>query len=140
MFPGIFLGPTGNLQGTHKVFNINTGAIKKPCTITPFPMPDWFIKVVKDWGRRNQWEERSSTLKFLNANDSALIGTTTTLQTTKTSSKPMHPTPTSPPNSLASTLNQNSANPTMSWKSSKRVKTNASTLHAAMPLLTTYPA
>jgi hypothetical protein len=39
-FPGIFLGPTGNRQGTHKVFDINTGVVKKPCTITPLPMPD----------------------------------------------------------------------------------------------------
>jgi hypothetical protein len=29
-FPGIFLDPTGNHQGTHKVFNINTGVIKNP--------------------------------------------------------------------------------------------------------------
>jgi hypothetical protein len=29
-FPGIFLGPTGNRQGNHKVFNINTGMVKKP--------------------------------------------------------------------------------------------------------------
>jgi hypothetical protein len=29
-FPGIFLGPTGNRQGTHKVFDINTGVVKKP--------------------------------------------------------------------------------------------------------------
>jgi hypothetical protein len=29
-FPGIFLGPTGNRQSTHKVFDINTGGVKKP--------------------------------------------------------------------------------------------------------------
>ncbi len=28
-FPGIFLGSTGNRQGTHKVFDINTGVVKK---------------------------------------------------------------------------------------------------------------
>jgi hypothetical protein len=50
-FPGIFLGPTGNRQGTHKVFGINTGVVRKPRIITPLPMPDWVITVVKDWGR-----------------------------------------------------------------------------------------
>ncbi len=49
-FPGKFLGPTGNHQGTHKVFNINMGVVKKPCMITPLPMPDWVIAVVEDWG------------------------------------------------------------------------------------------
>jgi hypothetical protein len=28
--PGIFLSPTGNCQGTHKVFDINTGVVKNP--------------------------------------------------------------------------------------------------------------
>lgn len=39
-FPGIFLGlsPTGNRQGTHEVFNLNTGVVKKPCTVTLLPI------------------------------------------------------------------------------------------------------
>jgi hypothetical protein len=49
-FPRIFLGRTGNCQGTHKVFDINTGVFKKPCTITPLPMSDRVIAVIKDWG------------------------------------------------------------------------------------------
>jgi hypothetical protein len=49
-FSAIFLGPTGNRQGTHKVFDINTGGVKKPHINTPLPMPDWVIAVVKDWG------------------------------------------------------------------------------------------
>jgi hypothetical protein len=65
-FPGIFLGPTGNCQGTHKVFDINTGIVKKPRTITPLPMPDRVIAVIKDWGRCHQKEDKASTLKFLN--------------------------------------------------------------------------
>ncbi len=65
-FPGIFLGPTGNRQGTHKVFDINTGVVKKPRTITPLPMPDRVIAIIKDWGRRHQKEDKASTLKFLN--------------------------------------------------------------------------
>ncbi len=65
-FPGIFLGPTGNCQGTHKVFNINTGVLKKTCTITPLPMPDRVIKVIKDWGICHQKEDKAKSLKFLN--------------------------------------------------------------------------
>jgi hypothetical protein len=64
--PGIFLGPTGNRQGTHKVFDIYTGVVKKPRTITPLPMPDRVIAVIEDWGRRHQKEDKASTLEFLN--------------------------------------------------------------------------
>ena len=49
-FPAIFLGPTGNRQGTHKVFDINTGVVKKTRIVTPLPMPDRVIAVVEDWG------------------------------------------------------------------------------------------
>jgi hypothetical protein len=66
LFPGIFLGPTGNCQGTDKVFDINTGVIIKTRTITPLPMPDRVIKVDKDWGRCHQNEDKAKTLKCLN--------------------------------------------------------------------------
>ena len=45
-FYRIFLGPTENRQRTHKVFDINTGVVKKPCSVTPLPMPDRVITVV----------------------------------------------------------------------------------------------
>ncbi len=66
MFPGIFLGRTGNRQGTHKIFNINTGIVKKPRTITPLSMQDMVIAVIEDWGQHHQKEDKASTLKFLN--------------------------------------------------------------------------
>ena len=37
IFSGIYLGPTGNIQGTLKVFDIKTGKIKKPRKVTSFP-------------------------------------------------------------------------------------------------------
>jgi hypothetical protein len=65
-FPGIFLGPTGNCQGTHKVFDINMGVVKKTRSITPLPMPDRVIKIVHDWDRCHQQEDKAKTLEFLN--------------------------------------------------------------------------
>jgi hypothetical protein len=65
-FPRIFLGLTGNRQGTHKVFDINTGIVKKNRTITPLPMPDRVITAIKDWRRHHQKEDKASTLEFLN--------------------------------------------------------------------------
>jgi hypothetical protein len=65
-FPGIFLGPNGNHQGTHKVFDINAGVAKKLHTITPLLMLDRVIKVVKDWGRCHQKEDKAKSLEFLN--------------------------------------------------------------------------
>jgi hypothetical protein len=65
-FPGIFLGSTGNHQGTHKVFDINMGVVEKPHTITPLLLPDRVIKVVKEWGRPHQKEDKAKSLEFLN--------------------------------------------------------------------------
>jgi hypothetical protein len=66
MFPGIFLCPTANCQGTHKVFDINTGVVKKNHTITPLSITDRVIKVVIDWGRHHQKGEKAKSLEFLN--------------------------------------------------------------------------
>ena len=63
-FTGVYLGPTGNRQGTVKVFDIATGKVKKPRKITPFPMPDSFIATVNKWGRRNQKEAQRARLEF----------------------------------------------------------------------------
>jgi hypothetical protein len=65
-FPGIFLGPTGNHQGTHKVFDTNTGVVKKPCTVTLLPMPDRVVKAINDWGHRHAKEDITHSLTFLN--------------------------------------------------------------------------
>jgi hypothetical protein len=65
-FPGIFLGLTGKCQGTHKVFNINTGLFKEPYTISSLPMIDRVIKVVKDLDKHHQKEDKANTFEFLN--------------------------------------------------------------------------
>ena len=65
-FPSIYLGPTTNIQGTKKVFDLKTGVVKKPRTVTRFPCPDRVIALVNAWGRRYQKEERANKIKFLN--------------------------------------------------------------------------
>ena len=65
-YSGIYLGTTGNIQGTHKVFDIKTGKVKKPRTISVFPMPDRVLKLVNQWGQRSQREEVQNKLEFLN--------------------------------------------------------------------------
>ncbi len=41
---GIALGPTGNLQGSVKIYCINTGRVLKRQSFTPMPMPNCVIK------------------------------------------------------------------------------------------------
>ena len=43
---GIALGPTGNLQGSVKIYYINTGWVLKRCSFTPMSMPNKVIKRV----------------------------------------------------------------------------------------------
>ena len=49
--PGIYLVPTGNIQGTLKVFYLKTGFIKNPRSDIDFPMPDRVIEVVNAQGK-----------------------------------------------------------------------------------------
>ncbi len=61
-FPGIYLGPTGNLQGTKKVFDLNTGVVNKLRSVTLFPLSPNVIKIVNAWGIRYQKEEKVNEL------------------------------------------------------------------------------
>ena len=45
-FAGIYLGPTGNLQGTVKAMDLNTRHVKKMKNFTEVPMPDSAIYLV----------------------------------------------------------------------------------------------
>jgi len=65
-YPGIYLGCMTNLQGTRKVFDLLTGVVKKPRSVTEFPIPDRVIKMVDAWGKRYQKEECQNKVKFLN--------------------------------------------------------------------------
>ncbi len=121
MFPGIFFGPTDNCQGTPKVFNINMSVAKKKRTITPLPMPDRVIKVVKDWGRHYQKEDKAKTLKFLKQKWQQHNWDNNDLEDDK-GLVWILPITTFPPNFPVSTLNQSNPTTTKLSKLSKKAK------------------
>ena len=45
-FAAVYLGPTGNIQGTKKVFDLMTGSVKKVRTVKSFPLPTCVIDLV----------------------------------------------------------------------------------------------
>ena len=63
---GIYLCVTRNIQGTKKVFDLKTGTVKKPRSVTVLPIPDSAIKQVDAWGKKYQAEEKKNKLEFLN--------------------------------------------------------------------------
>jgi hypothetical protein len=65
MFPEIFLGSTGNRQGTHKVFDINTRMTKKPRTVMLLLMPNHIISAINNWGKYHAKEDTKHSLVFL---------------------------------------------------------------------------
>ena len=50
--PVVYLVPTGDIHSTLKLFDLNTGVVKKPRTITQFPMSERVITLVKKWANR----------------------------------------------------------------------------------------
>ena len=44
----IFLGPSGNWQGSQMCFGLKTGSVVSRRTIKRLPMPDCIIKVIND--------------------------------------------------------------------------------------------
>jgi hypothetical protein len=53
-----------NIQGTHKVFDIKTGKVKKTRTVQQLPMPDSFIAAVNNWGLRSKRDRSARKLEF----------------------------------------------------------------------------
>jgi len=60
-YPGVYIGTTGNIQGTPKVFDIKTGKVKKPRSVTAFNVPDRVIDIVDRWGKDQRWRTRKRT-------------------------------------------------------------------------------
>ena len=65
-YPGVYIGTTGNIQGTPKVFDIKSGKVKKPRSVTAFNVPDRVIDIVDRWGKRSKMEDKKKhLLEFL---------------------------------------------------------------------------
>ena len=62
----IFLGTTGNIQGSLFVFELNTGRILKMRNVTVRPVPYCIIKKFDSWGRHAQNLNSTTDLKFIN--------------------------------------------------------------------------
>ena len=56
-FRGIYCRSTGNIQGTMRMFDVNTGIVKKCCNTTQFITPDTIIKKMNAWGKKSQRED-----------------------------------------------------------------------------------
>ena len=65
-FTDIYFGPTGNIQGILKVFDLNTGVVKKPWTMAELPISDWVITLLKKWSTWSNREDTQPRLKLLN--------------------------------------------------------------------------
>eukprot|EP00957_Ditylum_brightwellii_P138038 10523657-Ditylum_brightwellii.AAC.1 len=52
-----------------KVFDLVTGTVKKPRSVTVLPLPDCFISQVNAWGKKYQEEEEKNKLEFLNCKE-----------------------------------------------------------------------
>ena len=65
-YNGIYLVPTGNWQGTVNLCDLDTGKVKKTCTILSFPVPDRVIETANKRGRKFQKETRIHKIDFLN--------------------------------------------------------------------------
>ena len=63
MHEAIVLGPTGNLQGSVKIYCIHTGRVLKRCSFTPMLMPVHVIRQVNAIGTR---EGQGRAFRFLN--------------------------------------------------------------------------
>ena len=55
--PCIALGPSGNLQGFIKCFDLETGMVVKRRNVTELPMPEDIITKVSEWGRKTLKEQ-----------------------------------------------------------------------------------
>ena len=62
----ISLGPSGNLQGSLKCFDLITGKVIVRRTFRTIPIPDRILKLVNRWGKTSRSEQYGNKLEFLN--------------------------------------------------------------------------
>jgi hypothetical protein len=67
-FPALYLGPTGNIQGTVKAFHLETGQVHKVRNFTRLHMPESVIRKAELWGRKAKQDDLKNNIEFLNRN------------------------------------------------------------------------
>ena len=63
--PGIFRGTIGNIQGTMRVFGVNTGIVKKFYNATKFSIPNDIIKKINAWRKNFKRQDLKNRLQFV---------------------------------------------------------------------------
>ncbi|KAL7504014.1 hypothetical protein ACHAXN_002241 [Cyclotella atomus] len=66
--PCIYLGPTGNVQGSVKCYNLETKNVLKRRTFKVLPMPDKVIRRIIKLGKRAKQTRTKQRIQFLNRN------------------------------------------------------------------------
>ena len=62
----IALGPSGNIQGSVKCFDLLTGKVVVCWTIRELPIPDRVLRLANHWGKESRTVEYGNKLEFLN--------------------------------------------------------------------------
>eukprot|EP00804_Cyclotella_cryptica_P002560 CCRYP_010401-RA/>CCRYP_010401-RA protein AED:0.15 eAED:0.13 QI:0/0/0/0.5/1/1/8/0/1350 len=62
----IALGPSGNLQGSIKCFDLKTGMVVKRRVVHELPMPDSVIRRISYWEKKSKQAQFPEKLQFLN--------------------------------------------------------------------------
>ena len=83
MFPGIYLGPTRNMQGTVKVLVSETRKVKKPKMCTEVSMPGSVMKLVNSWGKTYQKPKENNCLSLEIETRKNTCGSTKSTMTTQ---------------------------------------------------------
>ncbi len=64
----IALGPSGNLQGSVKCFDLLTGKLVIRRTVKVVPYPDRIIRLANSWGKQSRSKQFGNKLEFLDRN------------------------------------------------------------------------
>ena len=66
--PCIYLGPSGNLQGSHLCFDLNTGAVVVRRSAEQIPYPERILKMANAWGKKREKSNHESQIRVSKPN------------------------------------------------------------------------
>ena len=72
--PCVYLGPSGNKQGSHKCFDLGTGEIVVRRYAKQLSWSDKLLKKANAWGRKEKHAIMRDKLQFLNRNGEKFAG------------------------------------------------------------------